>query len=130
TQLNQYRVVLEVKPDFRNSPDDLSEIYIRTQSGGRTPLAAFTRVEETKAPLTVNHQGQFPVVTVSFNLAPNVSLGEAVEVIAAAKHELDLPPSIVAGFQGTAEAFQASLKNTPILILAALITVYIVLGVL
>lgn len=130
TQLNQYRVVLEVKPDFRNSPDDLSEIYIRTQSGGRTPLAAFTRVEETKAPLTVNYQGQFPVVTVSFNLAPDVSLGQAVEAIDKTKAELNLPRSIQAGFQGTAKAFQASLSNEPILILAALVTVYIVLGVL
>jgi multidrug efflux pump len=94
------------------------------------PLNSFTRIEESRAPLTINHQGQFPVVTVSFNLAPGVSLGEAVEAIDQAKNELQLPPSIVAGFQGTAQAFQASLKNTPILILAALITVYIVLGVL
>jgi multidrug efflux pump len=130
TQLNQYRLVLEVKPDFRNDPRDLKEIYIRAPEGGMVPLNSFTRVEESTAPLTINHQGQFPVVTVSFNLAPGVSLGEAVEVIGAARAELGLPPSIVAGFQGTAEAFQASLKNTPILILAALVTVYIVLGVL
>jgi multidrug efflux pump len=130
TQLNQYRVVLEVKPDFKNEPRDMGQIYIRPPGGGETPLAALTRIEQTTAPLAVNHQGQFPVVTVSFNLAPDVSLGEAVEAIAAAKNELGLPASIQAGFQGTAEAFQASLKNTPLLILAALVTVYIVLGVL
>ncbi|MDB5339688.1 MAG: mdtB 2 [Planctomycetaceae bacterium] len=130
TQLNQYRLILEVKPKFRNAPRDLSEIYIRPPNSGVVPLSTFTRLEESTAPLTVNHQGQFPVVTVSFNLAPNVSLGEAVEAIAKAKEELGLPPSIVGGFQGTAEAFLASLKNTPWLILAALVTVYIVLGVL
>lgn len=130
TQLNQYRVILEVAPDFRNHPQDLSEIYIRPQSGGKTPLGSFTRTEERRVPLVVNHQGQFPVVTVSFNLARSVSLGEAVDAIAQAKEELGLPKSIKAGFQGTAEAFQASLKNEPLLILAALITVYIVLGML
>ena len=130
TQLNQYRVVLEVKPDFKNEPRDLSQIYIRPPGGGETPLGALARIEQTTAPLAVNRQGQFPVVTVSFNLAPGVSLGEAVEAIAAARRDLDLPPSIQAGFQGAAEAFQASLKNTPLLILAALVTVYIVLGVL
>ena len=130
TQLNQYRLVLEVQPQFRNAPRDLSEIYIRSANGGVVPLSTFTRLEESTVPLTINHQGQFPVVTVSFNLAPDVSLGEAVEAIVAAKQELGLPPSIVGGFQGTAEAFLASLKNTPLLILAALLTVYIVLGVL
>ena len=130
TQLNQYRLVLEVKPEFKNEPRDLKEIYIRSPEGGMVPLGSFTRIEESSTPLTINHQGQFPVVTVSFNLAPGVSLGEAVELINAARHEIDLPPSIVAEFQGTAQAFQASLKNTPILILAALVTVYIVLGVL
>ena len=130
TQLNQYRLVLEVKPEFKNEPRDLKEIYIRSPEGGMVPLNSFTRIVESTTPLTINHQGQFPVVTISFNLAPGVSLGEAVEVIAEAKRDLELPESIVSGFQGTAEAFQASLKNTPILILAALITVYIVLGVL
>ncbi len=130
TQLNQYRLVLEVKPEFKNEPRDLKEIYIRSPEGGMVPLNSFTRIVESTTPLTINHQGQFPVVTISFNLAPGVSLGEAVEVIAEAKRDLELPESIVSGFQGTAEAFQASLKNTPILIMAALITVYIVLGVL
>jgi multidrug efflux pump len=130
TQLNQYRLVLEVKPELRNELKDLSEIYIKPVGGGVTPLSAFTRIEETTAPLSVNHQGQFPVVTVSFNLAPGVSLGEAVEAIAGAEREIGLPRSIVAEYQGTAAAFQASLTNTPLLILAALVTVYIVLGVL
>ncbi|MBS0261762.1 MAG: multidrug efflux RND transporter permease subunit [Planctomycetes bacterium] len=130
TQLNQYRLVLEVQPDLQNSPSDLSAIYIRSPSGGVTPLSAFAHIEETTAPLSINHQGQFPVVTVSFNLAPGVALGQAVEAIDAAKAQLDLPRSIDAGFQGTAAAFQASLANTPLLILAALVTVYIVLGVL
>jgi multidrug efflux pump len=130
TQLNQYRVVLEVKPDFKNSPHDLESIYLRPAYGGKTPLSTLAHIEQTKAALAVNHQGQFPVVTVSFNLAPGVSLGEAVEAIKRAKGELNLPRSVIAGFQGTAEAFQASLKNEPLLILAALVTVYIVLGVL
>ncbi|MGQ0634008.1 MAG: multidrug efflux RND transporter permease subunit [Planctomycetaceae bacterium] len=130
TQLNQYRLVLEVKPDSRNEPADLTAIYITPPGGGVAPLSTMTHVEETTAPLTVNHQGQFPVVTVSFNLAPGVSLGDAVEAIAQAQGTVGLPGSIVTGFQGTAAAFQASLRNTPLLILAALVTVYIVLGVL
>jgi len=130
TQLNQYRLVLEVKPDLRKNPADLAQIYIKPLNAGPTPLGSFTRIEETTTPLAINHQGQFPVVTVSFNLAPGVSLGEAVEAIRGAKSELGMPASIVAGFQGTAQAFQASLTNAPLLILAALVTVYIVLGVL
>jgi multidrug efflux pump len=130
TQSNQYRVVLEAKPEFRDNPNDLSNIYVRSGRGERIPITAFTTLEETKAPLAINHQGQFPVVTVSFNLAPGVSLGDAVTAIDSAKRDIDLPPSIQAGFQGTAEAFQASLRNEPMLILAALVTVYIVLGVL
>ena len=130
TQLNQYRLVLEVKGDFKNEPRDLHEVYIHPPGGEMIPLSSFTRVEETTAPLSINHQGQFPVVTISFNLAPGVSLGDAVEAIAKARQEVGLPESIVAGFQGTAAAFQASLQSTPLLILAALVTVYIVLGVL
>jgi multidrug efflux pump len=99
-------------------------------NGNQVPLSAFTHVETTSVPITVNHQGQFPVVTLSFNLAPNASLGQAVEDINRVKQDLNMPASIQAAFQGTAEAFQASLANEPILILAALITVYIVLGVL
>ncbi len=130
TQLNQYRVVLEAKPGFSDGPEALSNIYIHTARNGKTPLSAFTRIEHHSVPISVNHQGQFPAVTISFNLARGVALGEAVTAIDAAKAELDLPPSIRGSFQGTAEAFQASLKNEPLLILAALVTVYIVLGVL
>ena len=130
TQLNQYHVILEVAPEFRRQPSDLSDLYIRTASGGKVPLRALTRLEESTTPLTINHQGQFPVVTVSFNLAPGVSLGEAVDAINAAERGMAMPASIQTQFQGTARAFQASLANEGFLILAALITVYIVLGVL
>jgi multidrug efflux pump len=188
TQLNQYHVVLEVKPGFQNNPVDLRNLFIRAAAssggsgvvsggsattagfgpssasvaqgaagqsgvpatgssgtafsggpsasslvfgkGSQVPLSAFTHVEQTSVPITVNHQGQFPVVTLSFNLAPNASLGDAVDDINRVKQELEMPASIQGAFQGTAEAFQASLANEPILILAALITVYIVLGVL
>ena len=193
TQLNQYHVVLEVKPSFQQSPEDLRNLFIRTgmgstggagvvsgggaatqafgpssasaatvnaepgrlrvigqqpsiqsssafgaqprsstvfPNGGQVPLAAFTRIETRTVPITVNHQGQFPVVTLSFNLAPGASLGDAVKAVDKVKQEIGMPPSIQAQFQGTAEAFQASLANEPVLILAALVTVYIVLGVL
>ncbi|HZS46501.1 MAG TPA: MdtB/MuxB family multidrug efflux RND transporter permease subunit [Blastocatellia bacterium] len=130
TQLNQYHVVLEAKPDLQLNPDTLKNIYVKSAAGTQVPLSAFTHFEQTTTTLAVNHQGQFPVVTLSFNLAPNASLGDAVDAINNAKTELGLPVSIQAGFQGTAQAFQASLANEPLLILAALITVYIVLGVL
>jgi multidrug efflux pump len=130
TQLNQYHVILEVAPRFGHKPQDLSEFYLRTAAGPTVQLSTLTRVEESTAPLTVNRQGQFPVVTISFNLAPGVSLGDAVAAIDGAKSELAVPASIGAQFQGTAQAFQLSLANEPLLILAALITVYIVLGVL
>ena len=152
TQLNQYRVVLEVQPEFRNTPDDIAQMYVSVaagmdadpqESGGgrrpagadeaetsRVPLSAVTRIEETSAPLAINHQGQFPVVTLSFNLAPGASLGAAVKAIDAARLAIAMPPSIQADFQGTAAAFQASLGSQLLLILAAIVTVYIVLGVL
>jgi multidrug efflux pump len=130
TQLNQYRVVLEIKPDLKRGPDDLKNIYVRSIQGGEVPLDAFSHFEESTAPLAINHQGQFQVVTASFNLAPGKSLGDAVIAINRAKEELGLPASIAGAFQGTAAAFQASLANEPILILAAMVTVYIVLGVL
>jgi multidrug efflux pump len=189
TQLNQYHVVLEVKPGFQQNPLDLRNLFIRTgtgsagtalglvaggsatlsaaqgptntsssavsaansasstvassalggssiasstvfPNGGQVPLSAFTRLETVAVPITVNHQGQFPVVTLSFNLAPNISLGDAVNAVNRVKDEIGLPPSIQAEFQGTAQAFQASLANEWMLILAALVTVYIVLGVL
>jgi len=130
TQLNQYRVVLEVKPDFQQGPGALQDIYVRSLRGGQVPLSAFTQFTETTAPLSVTHQGQFPAITLSFNLAPGVSLGDAVRRIDTATQEIGLPASIRGSFQGTAEAFQASLSSQPLLILAALVTVYIVLGVL
>jgi multidrug efflux pump len=195
TQLNQYHVVLEVKPDYLKNPLDLRDLFIRTnagassgsaglvaggssatqlygptssltaantslssstsssassstiasdsafgegqiasssafRNGGQVPLAAFTHLEEMNAPITVNHQGQFPVVTISFDLARNASLGDGVKAVNKVKDEIGLPPSIQASFQGTAASFLASLSNEPVLILAALITVYIVLGVL
>ncbi|WP_243318290.1 MdtB/MuxB family multidrug efflux RND transporter permease subunit [Geothrix paludis] len=130
TQLNQYRVVLEAPPGQYQRPEDLQNIYVRSASGGSVPLSAFTRIETVTAPLAVNHQGQFPTTTVSFNLAPGASLGDAVKAIQRARNELDMPASIKAGFQGTAQAFGASLTNTPFLILAAVLTVYILLGVL
>jgi multidrug efflux pump len=130
TQLNQYHVVMEVSPDFQRKPADLNHIYVRSAGGGQVPFSAFSHFEESNTPLAVNHQGQFPAVTISFNLAPNVSLGEAVRAINAAKGELGLPQSIQAQFEGTAQAFQSSLSNESTLILAAIVTVYIVLGVL
>jgi multidrug efflux pump len=130
TQLNQYHVVMEVDPQFQQNPDSLKNIYVRSSNGTQVPLSAFTRFEPGATPLAVNHQGQFPVVTLSFNLAPNTSLGQAVEAIDRVKQELNMPVSVQATFQGTAAAFLNSLSNEPILILAALVTVYIVLGVL
>jgi multidrug efflux pump len=130
TQLNQYHVVLEVAPDFHKNPQDLNSLFVQSSSGGSVPLSAFTQLERVNAPLTINHQGQFPVVNVSFNLAPGAALGEAVQAVEQAKQDLAMPASIQAAFQGTAQAFRVSLANEPFLILAALITVYIVLGVL
>jgi len=130
TQLNQYRVVLEVAPQFQQDPEALKSIYVRSTTGATVPLSAFTHFESAFTPLAINHQGQFPVVTVSFNLAPGASLSHAVAAIREAEAEIGLPRSIRATFQGTARAFQASLATQPFLIVAALITVYIVLGVL
>ena len=130
TQLNQYHVVLQVDPQFAQNPDALKVIYVKSSNGTQVPLSAFTRFQQKTAALAVNHQGQFPVVTLSFDTAPNVSLGDAVDAINAAKREIGVPISINASFQGTAQAFQAALAGEPLLILAALVTVYIVLGVL
>jgi multidrug efflux pump len=162
TQLNQYHVVLEVDPQFQQSPSALKDIYVKsgvgaqlsaasssvggvtggaqtasspttagTASGGtQVPLSAFSHFEVSNVALTINHQGQFPVVTISFNLAPGESLGNATKVIAQAEKDINMPVSIHSSFQGTAAAFQNSLSSEPYLILAALVTVYIVLGVL
>jgi multidrug efflux pump len=160
TQLNQYHVILEVDPQFRNHPEDLSKIYVPASganvaaasaqlgvsgagsttatssstpgTGGQAqvPLSAFAHFEVTPASLAINHQGQFPVATISFNLKEGASLGAAVQSILEAEHELGIPPSLSTKFQGTARAFQASLANEGWLVLAAIVTVYIVLGVL
>jgi len=130
TQLNQYHVVMEVDPSFQQNPDALKNIYVHSSNGQQVPLSAFTRFEPGSTPLAINHQGQFPVVTISFNLAPGSSLGDATRAIEAARQDIGLPASIQATFQGTAAAFLRSIANEPLLILAALITVYIVLGVL
>jgi multidrug efflux pump len=130
TQLNQYHVVLEADPQFQQAPDSLKNIYVHSSNGTQVPLGAFTSVTTSPSALALNHQGQFPVVTLSFNLAPGTSLGDAVNAINRTKSDLGMPPSIQATFQGTAAAFLRSLGNEPILILAALVTVYIVLGVL
>jgi len=130
TQLNQYHVVLEVDPQFQQNPDSLKNIYVKSSSGAQVPLSSFSHFESSNTALAINHQGQFPVVTLSFNLAPGVSLGEATKAIDQAEQEIGLPNSIHTSFQGTAAAFRNSLSSEPWLILAAIITVYIVLGVL
>jgi len=129
TQLNQYHVVLEVDPQYRDDPDSLKDIYV-PGANGQVPLSAIAHFETTSGALSLNHQGQFPAVTISFNLGTGYSLGEAVTAINNAEREIGLPPSIQSAFQGTARAFQASLANEGWLILAAIVTVYIVLGVL
>jgi multidrug efflux pump len=130
TQQNQYHVVLEVAPKFQKNPDALNNIYVKSSNGTQVPLSAFTHFEEKPTALAISHQGQFPAVTISFNLAPGKSIGDAVTAVNKAKDELNMPPSVNAEFQGSARAFEASLANEPLLILAALIVVYIVLGVL
>jgi multidrug efflux pump len=130
TQTSQYRVVLEVKPEFKKGPAALADIYVDSSAGGLVRLSTIARVSERTAPLLINHLGQFPAATISFNLAPGASLGHAVEGIKAAQTEIGLPLSVQTRFQGAAAAFQGSLNNTLLLILAAIITMYIVLGVL
>jgi multidrug efflux pump len=130
TQSSQYRVVLEVKPEFRDGPDALKDIHVTSTSGAQLPLSAVAQSQVGTAPLVVNHLGQFPSATISFNLAPGASLGEAVKAIEQVEREIGLPASIGTGFQGAALAFRGSLGNQLLLILAAIVTVYIVLGVL
>jgi multidrug efflux pump len=130
TELNQYRVVLTVKPDFSQDPSQLQSLYLRGANGGAVPLGAITRYSETTGPLVINRLGQFPAATISFNLAPDVALGHAVTAVENIIGRMGLPASMKGGFQGTAQAFQSSMVNMPLLILAALVTVYIVLGVL
>ena len=128
--MNQYHVVMEVAPRYWQSPDTLKTLKIRTAKGQDVPLSAFTTLTPRSTPLVVNHQGLFPSVTLSFNLPPGTSLGDAVDAINAATIEMRMPASIQGKFSGTAQAFQDSLANEPVLILTALIAVYIVLGVL
>ena len=130
TQLNQYHLVLEAVPELQKDPAKLNDIYVKSTSGGAVPLSAFTHFESGTAPLAINRQGQFPSVTISFNLAPGAALGQATTAIERAQKELGMPLSVQASFQGSAASFLASLKNEPWLILAAIVTVYIVLGVL
>ncbi|MBV9302126.1 MAG: multidrug efflux RND transporter permease subunit [Acidobacteriaceae bacterium] len=130
TQLNQYHVILEVQPQFQTHPQHLHDIYIKSATGGAVPLSAFTQNWNSSEPILISHIGQFPATTVSFNLAPGAALGQAVNAIRKIEKEMPSPPAMQTSFQGTAEAFVASLTNEPLLILAALVTVYIVLGVL
>jgi multidrug efflux pump len=130
TTLNQYHVIMVVAPQFWQTPDSLSDIYVRTGGGKMTPLSAIARVEHGPATLAVSHQGQFPAVTLSFNLPIGTALGQAVDAVQEAARRAGLPQNINASFRGTAQTFQSSLRNQPLLILAALVAVYIVLGIL
>jgi multidrug efflux pump len=128
--LNQYHVVLEVAPGFQENPEGLKNIYVPSASGKLVPLSSFARYEHSNTALSVNHQGIFPSITISFNLMPGASLGPAVEHVEEVRRELGIPHTVHASFQGSAQAFQDSLANQVILILAALAAVYIVLGIL
>ena len=130
TTLQQYHVVLEVTPKFQYSPDALSNIYVKSSSGQQVPICTLVDSVIKVAPLVVNHTGQFPSVTISFNLAPGAAIGQAVSDIQAVEKELHPPLSLQTSFQGNAQAFGASLKSTPILILASLFVIYLILGVL
>ncbi|MGZ5836828.1 MAG: efflux RND transporter permease subunit, partial [Xanthobacteraceae bacterium] len=128
--VNYYQVILETQPEFQVGPDDLARVYLKTTNGTTVPLSAVTRFERTVGPLQVNHQGQQPAVTISFNLAPGLSLGQAVDAIQNLEREERLPATITTGFQGTAQVFQDSLRGQGILILAAIFAAYVVLGIL
>jgi multidrug efflux pump len=130
TQLNQYHVVMEVGPNFQTDPSTLNNLYVKSANGTQVPLSTIAHWQQSRAQLSIGHQGQFPSTIVSFNLAPGKALGDAVKAVNAVEQRIAMPASINASFQGTAAAFQSSLSNEPLLILAALITVYIVLGVL
>src|SRR5262249_2582372 len=130
TSSQQYKVILEVEPQFQNDASALSHIYLSTPTGARVPLSAFAQVSNTVEPLTVNHQGQFPSVTLSFNVAPGFSLGQAVDRIRQIQSDLHTPITLQGTFQGTPQEFQPSLSTMPLLIVAAILVVYIVLGLL
>ena len=127
---NQYRVVMEVAPEYWQTPETLQHIYVSSSTGAMVPLSSFARFDTNTATLNVNHQGQFPATTISFNLAPDVVLSDAVVAIDAAIAKIGLPSSIQGSFQGTAQTFQASFQSMPFLIFASLLTIYIVLGIL
>jgi multidrug efflux pump subunit AcrB len=130
TALNQYFVVMEVDPKYQLSPDSLNGIFIKSSTGAMVPLSAIARYDAQRTSLAVNHQGQYPAVTLSFNLAPNVALGDAVTALEKVQAEMGMPSTLHATFQGTAQDYKNSLKSEPYLILAALVAVYIVLGIL
>jgi hydrophobe/amphiphile efflux-1 (HAE1) family protein len=130
TATSQYKVIMEVLPQFQNDPSALSKIFISAPNGAQIPLSTFAHITSKAEALSVNHQGQFPGVTLSFNLAPGYSIGQAVEAIQKMQDEIRLPPTVDGAFQGTAQAFQASLSSTPLLVAAAILVVYIVLGIL
>jgi multidrug efflux pump subunit AcrB len=127
---NQHHVVLEVTPEYQKGPEALRKIYVRSTNGVQVPLSSVANFKKSNANLSVSHQGQFPAITISFNLAPGVSLGDATTLIQQASDDLRMPGSITGSFQGTARVFKASLSSLPILLLAALLTVYVVLGIL
>jgi multidrug efflux pump subunit AcrB len=130
TATNQYKVVLEVQPQYQRDPDMLSKVYVSGPGGVQVPLGAFAHFTRKLEPLTISHQGVFPAVTLSFNLTPGAALGQAVDKIQTMTERLHVPPTLNASFQGTAQAFQASLSSMPLLVAAAILVVYIVLGIL
>ena len=130
TSLNQYHVVLEVQPQFQTGPEALNQIYVNSPSGEQVPIRALVDNVTKVAPIIVNHQGQFPSVTLSFNLQPGVSIGDAVNAIRQFEQQLGKPASLATSFQGNAQAFISSLSSTPMLVAAALVVIYIILGVL
>ncbi|MGO9462475.1 MAG: efflux RND transporter permease subunit [Rhodomicrobium sp.] len=130
TSTQQPKLILEVQPKFQTGPADLSKIFVSSSSGGQVPLSAFARYTNKTVPLTVNHQGVFPSVTLSFNLAPGVALSQAVAAISALQSQLHVPATLHGAFEGTAQAFQASLTSTPMLVVAAILVIYVVLGML
>jgi multidrug efflux pump subunit AcrB len=129
-QYNQFHVILEVEPQYLLDPSSLNQIYVHSTNGVLVPLAAVAKFKPSNTFLSVNHQGQFPAVTLSFNLAPRVSLGQATEAVEKAVEELRIPSSVLGSFQGTAQVFRASMANMPLLIAAAVLAVYVVLGML
>ena len=130
TTSNQYHVVLEVDPKFQYSPNALDQLYVNAASGQQVPLRTLVTSAVKTTPLVVNHQGQFPSVTISFNLLPGAAIGEAVAAVQRVEQGLGKPLSLGTSFQGNAQAFQASLSSTPLLLLAALVVVYLILGIL